>query len=81
MHPFQRFGHTLSRTVILSRVSTPDYLLKMSIFHRTSKPGNNEDFPDPNGSLSKEVLSSAIAKANLLTRRLRKDVAKKGVHI
>ena len=44
-------------------------LRKMSIlnyFSRTSKPADNEDFPDPNGSLSKEVPSLAIAKANAL---------------
>ena len=42
---------------------------KMSIlnyFRRTSIPADNEDMLDPNGSLSKEVFSSAIAKANAL---------------
>ena len=38
----------------------------LNYFRRTSKPADNEDLPDPNGSLSKEVPSSAIAKANAL---------------
>ena len=38
----------------------------LKYFGRTSKPADNEDLPDPNGSLSKEVPSSAITKANAL---------------
>ena len=38
----------------------------LNYFRCTSKPADNEDLPDPNGSLSKEVPSSAIAKANAL---------------
>ena len=38
----------------------------LKYFRRTSKPADNEDLPDPNGSLSKEVPSSAITKANAL---------------
>ena len=44
-------------------------ILKMLIlkyFRRTSKPADNGDLPDPNASLSKEVPSSAITKANAL---------------
>ena len=37
----------------------------LKYFRRTSKPADNEDLPDPNGSLSK-VPSSAITKANAL---------------
>ena len=38
----------------------------LNYFCRTSKQADNEDVSDPNGSLSKEVPSSAIMKANAL---------------
>ena len=38
----------------------------LNYFRCTSKPADNEDLPHPNGSLSKEVPSLAIAKANAL---------------
>ena len=38
----------------------------LNYFRCTLKPADNEDLPDPNCSLSKEVNSSAIAKANAL---------------
>ena len=38
----------------------------LNYFRCTSKLVDNEDLPDPNGSLSKEEPSSAIAKANAL---------------
>ena len=38
----------------------------LNYFRRTSKPADNEDLPNPNGSLSKVVPSLAIAKANAL---------------
>ena len=61
-------------------------VLKMSsilkYFRRTSKPADNEDLPDPNGPLNKQVPSSAIAKANaLVCSAIEKNVANKGVHI